>query len=116
MCGEVDESVSRVGRYHFDLYLFTNVEAALALLDPSVNRRPQDPCKRPAGRYTGHDRTECFADMPLHNDSRNHLSHFSLDLAGGTSVPAAWALAFAIMAVAATLGPVALWWSRRSSA
>ena len=40
----------------------------------------------------------------------------ALDLAGGTSVPAAWALAFAIMAVAATLGPVALWWSRRSPA
>jgi predicted MFS family arabinose efflux permease len=37
----------------------------------------------------------------------------ALDAAGGTSAAAAWALAFGIMSVAVTLGPVALWWSRR---
>ena len=37
----------------------------------------------------------------------------ALDAMGGTSVPAAWALAFGLMAIAATLGPAVLWWSRR---
>jgi predicted MFS family arabinose efflux permease len=38
----------------------------------------------------------------------------ALDAAGGTSAPAAWALAFGIMSIAVVLGPVALWWSRRT--
>jgi predicted MFS family arabinose efflux permease len=37
----------------------------------------------------------------------------ALDAAGGTTAPAAWALAFGLMSVAVTMGPVALWWSRR---
>lgn len=40
----------------------------------------------------------------------------ALDLAGGVSQPNAWALAYAVMAAGAALGPVFLWWSRRSGA
>ena len=40
----------------------------------------------------------------------------ALDAAGGIDVPAAWALAFGIMAIAATMGPAVLWWSRRQPA
>ena len=40
----------------------------------------------------------------------------ALDAAGGIDVPAAWALAFGIMAIAATMGPAVLWWSRRRPA
>jgi len=37
----------------------------------------------------------------------------ALDLAGGVDRPGAWALAYAVMAAGAALGPVCLWWSRR---
>lgn len=38
----------------------------------------------------------------------------ALDLAGGVDRSGAWALAYAVMAAGAALGPVCLWWSRRS--
>jgi predicted MFS family arabinose efflux permease len=37
----------------------------------------------------------------------------ALDAAGGVDQPRAWALAYAVMAAGAVLGPVSLWWSRR---
>lgn len=37
----------------------------------------------------------------------------TLDLAGGVTQPAAWAWAYAVMALGAAMGPVCLWWSRR---
>lgn len=37
----------------------------------------------------------------------------ALDMAGGVDRPGAWALAYAVMAAGAALGPVCLWWSRR---
>ena len=40
----------------------------------------------------------------------------ALDLAGGVTQPGAWALAYAVMSAGAALGPVCLWWSRRSGA
>ncbi|MFI5000056.1 MAG: MFS transporter [Reyranellales bacterium] len=36
----------------------------------------------------------------------------ALDLAGGVRQPHAWALAYAVMAAAAAMGPLSLWWSR----
>jgi cyanate permease len=38
-----------------------------------------------------------------------------LDIAGEVAQPHAWALAYAVMAAAAALGPVCLWWSRRTA-
>jgi predicted MFS family arabinose efflux permease len=38
----------------------------------------------------------------------------ALDTAGGAMSPTAWLTAFAVLAAASLLGPVALWWSRRS--
>ena len=40
----------------------------------------------------------------------------ALDMAGGVSQPGAWALAYAVMALGAAMGPVCLWWSRRKPA
>ena len=40
----------------------------------------------------------------------------ALDAAGGVSQPHAWALAYAVMAAGAVLGPVSLWWSRTRAA
>ena len=37
----------------------------------------------------------------------------ALDVAGGTLTPTAWGAAFAVLATASLLGPLALWWSRR---
>ena len=38
----------------------------------------------------------------------------ALDFAGGVDRPHAWALGYAVMAAGAALGPVCLWWSRRT--
>jgi len=38
----------------------------------------------------------------------------ALDMSGGVTQPGAWALAYAVMAFGAAMGPVCLWWSRRS--
>jgi len=38
----------------------------------------------------------------------------ALDTAGGAASPTAWLAAFAVLAAGSLLGPVALWWSRRS--
>jgi len=38
----------------------------------------------------------------------------ALDAGGGMDAPSGWLAAFAVMAVGGLLGPVALWWSRRS--
>lgn len=37
----------------------------------------------------------------------------ALDMAGGVTQSGAWALAYAVMAAGATMGPVCLWWARR---
>jgi predicted MFS family arabinose efflux permease len=39
----------------------------------------------------------------------------ALDAAGGVDRPYAWALAYAVMAAGAALGPACLWWSRRTA-
>jgi len=38
----------------------------------------------------------------------------ALDAAGGTASPSGWLAAFAVLAAGVLLGPLALWWSRRS--
>jgi MFS family permease len=39
----------------------------------------------------------------------------ALDAAGGNESPQAWLAGFAVMAAGILLGPLALWWSRRTS-
>jgi predicted MFS family arabinose efflux permease len=38
----------------------------------------------------------------------------ALDAGGGPASPAGWLTAFAVLAAGSLLGPLALWWSRRS--
>lgn len=40
---------------------------------------------------------------------------WALDLGGGATSPSGWLAGYAVLAVAALLGPLALWWSRRSA-
>jgi hypothetical protein len=39
----------------------------------------------------------------------------ALDAGGGAASPTGWLTAFAVLAVGSLLGPVALWWSRKST-
>ena len=39
----------------------------------------------------------------------------ALDAAGGNESPAAWLAGFAVLAAGILMGPIALWWSRRST-
>jgi MFS family permease len=40
---------------------------------------------------------------------------WALDLGGGAASPSGWLAGYAVLSAAAVLGPLALWWSRRST-
>ena len=83
MGGKIDKSASRVGGEETDFDLLADVQALLALLDASVDRRSQDSRKRPARGNAGDDRVKILANVPLHDGRSYDLSHLSLNLAGG---------------------------------
>lgn len=84
---------------------------------------PADSGALTSGMTTSADPAYRGATMALHSTIGFGLSAVggwavgvALDAGGGMDAPSGWLAAFMVMAVGGLLGPVALWWSRRTKA